>query len=206
MAEPRLTQRQLEIFHFIKNYIEEKCYPPALRDIAEDFSITVKAVHDHIKALQSKGIIDYTPRRSRSIKILCSMEIEQPEIEILELPILGVVAAGYPIFSEENYDGKLEISANMLSGGGEFFALRVEGESMRDAGILDGDYAVIEKAESASNGTIVVARINEEGVTLKRFFRESNRFRLQPENPNFQPLYTSDIQILGRLKMVIRSY
>lgn len=202
-----LTPRQQEVYQFLISYIGKQQYPPSMREIAEAFSISVKAVHDHIRALERKGAIRYTPRRSRSIEIIGELtDEEESGGDVIQLPLLGHVAAGAPLFAEENFDGTFPISESLLPGSGEYFALKVEGDSMVDAGILDGDFAVIEKCESASNGTIVVARTNEGSVTLKRFFKESNRFRLQAENSSYLPIYTSSVQILGRLRMIFRTY
>lgn len=202
-----LTDRQREVYRYILDYISSHQYPPSIREVAAAFSVSVKAAYDHIQALERKGFISYIPRQSRSIEILNLQDLpDRTGEEILQLPILGIVAAGMPVFAEENYDGYLPVSSSLIRGQGDFFALKVVGQSMINAGILDGDYAVIDKCDSASNGTIVVARTTEGGVTLKRFYRESNRFRLEAENPAYPSIFVSKVQVLGKLKMIIRSY
>jgi repressor LexA len=124
---------------------------------------------------------------------------------MVSVPLLGSVAAGLPLLAEENLERTLQLTADML-GTGNYFALHIDGDSMIGAGIHDGDIAIIRQTPQADNGEIVVARIAEESVTLKRYFKEHNRIRLQPENDAFQPIYTQDMRILGKLHMIIRNY
>ncbi|MBL7006947.1 MAG: transcriptional repressor LexA [Spirochaetia bacterium] len=198
-----LTKRQKEVVEFIRDYIQEHSYPPSIRDIASSFSISVKAAFDHVKALEKKQVIKSDMNRSRSLEIL-SDEFS-PMHEALSIPLLGSVAAGMPLLTEENLDGTLSISSEML-GNGNFFALKVKGDSMINAGIFDGDYAIVRQTNTASNGDIVVAWVQEDAVTLKRFFIENNRVRLQAENDAYPPIYTQDVRIVGQLQMVIRNY
>jgi repressor LexA len=199
-----LTQRQREILAFITEYINGHAYPPTMREIGAYFSISVKGAYDHIAALRKKGCLRLGDKRSRTIEIIKRTE-EGTEDLFVEVPILGTVAAGKPILAEENWEGSIPIHHSLLKKNRPYFALKVRGDSMTGAGIMDGDIAVIEKQETVNNKDIVVAVVDE-AVTLKRFFRESTRFRLEPENKAYKPIYTQDVRILGRLAHVIRSY
>ena len=198
-----LTKRQEETLDYIKQYVDEHNYPPTIREMAASFNISVKGAYDHIKALEKKGRIKCDGNRSRTIEILDRKEVPQPET--VQIPILGKVAAGQPIFTEENYDGKLDMPASSY-GKGSYFALHVSGDSMQDIGILDGDVAIFNQKNTADNGDIVVAMINDEAYTLKRFFREKNRIKLKAENPIYPPIYTQNVKVLGKLKCIVRDY
>lgn len=198
-----LTKRQIEVVQFIQEYISDNTYPPTIREIAARFQISVKAAFDHIKALDKKGVIKSSSNRSRSLEIVD--QAYTSHVELVNVPLLGSIAAGTPLLAEENLERTLQITADML-GTGDYFALHVQGDSMVEAGICDGDIAVIRQSPEAENGEIVVARIAEESVTLKRYFKEHNRIRLQPENQSYQPIYTQDMRILGKLHMIIRNY
>lgn len=196
-----LTDRQKEVLNYISAFSEEHMYPPTIREIADWFQISVKGAYDHVKALERKGTLRIGVNRSRSIEVLSR---EKADEGYYEVPLLGTVAAGRPILAEENLEGTIRIPAEML-GSRPGFALRVRGDSMRDAGILDGDLAVIEERPVAENGEIVVAMIDD-AVTLKRFYRETGRIRLTAENPFYAPIYTQDARILGRLRGILRTY
>ena len=197
-----LTKRQQEILDFIKSFISSHKYPPTIREIASNFAISVKGAYDHVKALEKKQQIHCDIGRSRAIEIVTG---EEEAAGFIEVPILGHVAAGIPLFAEENWEGVLKIAAENLTKA-KHFALRVQGDSMEGAGILDGDTAVFEQRQTADNGDIVVAAINDEAVTLKRFYKEKNRVRLKAENPIYPPIYTQNVRILGKLSRIIRSY
>ena len=197
------TRRQTEVLEFIKTFLLGHKYPPTIREIAGHFGISVKGAYDHVKALEKKGLISCDNNRSRAIEII-SPEAEESDGDQIQVPLLGHVAAGIPLFAEENYEGSLSLPRSMV-GNGRTFALRVEGESMTGAGIMDGDIAVFVQQAQVENGQIVVAMVDE-AVTLKRFYKEKNRIRLQAENPAFPPLYTADVRVLGRLVALIRSY
>ncbi|WP_428769668.1 transcriptional repressor LexA [Treponema sp. HNW] len=200
MKEP--TSRQQEVLHFITSFTELNSCPPTVRETAEHFSISVKAVQDHFTALRKKGYIAPAEGRSRSLKVL----IDDPEFKRPKrVPVLGTVAAGLPVFCDENYNGCVYVPSSLIKEEGAYFALYVRGDSMKDAGILDGDLALIRKQEAASNGTIVVALI-EDSVTLKRFFKEPSRIRLQAENAAYSPIYCQNVKILGVLSNIIRNY
>ena len=195
-----ITRRQTEILDFIKDYLVANKYPPTVREIGINFTISPKAAHDHLKALGKKGFITYCSNRSRTIELTQGIE----DTETVRIPILGNVAAGTPLNAEEIYDGSVFVPATCLKKG-KHFALHVRGESMMGAGIMDGDLAVCLQQPLAENGQIIVA-MTEDGVTLKRFFKEKNRVCLQAENPRYPSIYTSDVKILGRLVSIIRQY
>jgi repressor LexA len=196
-----LTTRQEEVLAFLNDFIEKNSYPPTVRETAKAFSISIKGAYDHIKALEKKGVIKLQENRSRALEVIDRREGDNSMVEV---PVLGTIAAGYPIFAEENRESSIKLPAG-LAKAGRCFALRVKGESMKDAGIHPGDLAIIEQRSTAENGEIVAALIDD-SATLKRFFRESSRIRLQAENPDFAPIFTQDVRILGVLKTIIRSY
>ena len=198
-----LTVRQREMLEFINGYIEQHRYPPAIRDLAEHFSISIGGAYDHLKALRKKGYVRSAEGRSRSLEVLDDGSAARRH-RLLHIPLLGRVAAGAPVFAEENIARTIGVSSELV-GTGTYFALRVRGDSMCDAGILDGDIAIVRRQEHADNGDIVVAMI-EEAATLKRFFLESNRIRLQAENAAYPPIFTQNLRILGKLRAVQRSY
>jgi repressor LexA len=200
-----ITDRQKEVLTFISDFTEENSCPPTVREISEHFGISLRAIQDHITALQKKGFLSQTQKKSRSIKVLYDLRDKEPEIFVGKVPLLGNVAAGKPLLSEENLDGYLNLTEPFVRPGKSYFAMRVHGQSMINAGILDGDLAVIEQANTAVDGQIVVAVIDD-AVTLKRYYRESNRIRLQPENPEFQAIYCSDVRIAGVLSNIVRTY
>ncbi|MDR1410792.1 MAG: transcriptional repressor LexA [Spirochaetaceae bacterium] len=197
-----LTDRQREILTFITRYINAHTYPPTIREIADDFEISIKGAHDHVTALKKKGYVR-NDKRSRTLEVI--KRDGEEDGGSIEIPILGPVAAGVPILAEENWDGVVPISRSMLKRGSRYFALKVKGDSMEGAGILDGDMAIIEQREVAENGEIVVAMVND-ATTLKRYYREKARIRLQPENDNYKPIYSQDVRLLGRVAKIIRSY
>ncbi len=198
-----LTKRQEETLEYIKTFITQHNYPPTIRELAAYFSISVKGAYDHIKALEKKGQIKCSGNRSRTIEIIDDDSKSGPET--VNIPILGKVAAGKPLFAEENYSGTINMPSSRL-GNGHFFALNVAGDSMQDIGILDGDIAIFNQRNTAQNGDIVVAMINDEAYTLKRFYKEKNRIKLQAENPIYPPIYTQNVKILGKLKCIVRDY
>jgi len=198
-----LTVRQREVLDFINGYLEQHRYPPSIRDLAEHFRISIRGAYDHLKALRKKGYVRSSEGRSRSLEVLDDGSAERQH-RLVRIPLLGRVAAGLPVFADENVEGTIAVSDELL-GAGSHFALRVRGASMCDAGILDGDIAIVRRQEDADNGDIVVAMI-QEAATLKRFFRESNRIRLQAENPDFPPIFTQNLRILGKLRAVQRTY
>jgi len=199
-----LTKRQKEVLSFIANHINKHSYPPTIREIAEHFSISVKGAYDHIAALKRKNCLKQDGNRSRTMALTETKEEEESKL-LLKIPVVGTVAAGIPILSEENWEGTLTLHRPSLKKNRVYFAVRVRGDSMQGAGIMDGDMAVIEKQNVAANGEIVVAVVDE-AVTLKRFYKESSRIKLQAENPDYKPIYCQDVRILGRLAQIIRQY
>lgn len=197
-----LTNRQSEILEFIKQFIRNHKYPPTIREIAAHFSISVKGAYDHVKALEKKERIRCDLGRSRAIEII---DNGTTEVDFVEVPLIGHVAAGIPLFAEENFDGMIKVSSENLNQG-RHFALRVQGDSMEGVGILGGDIAIFEQRQQADNGDIVVAIINDEAVTLKRFYKEKNRVKLKAENPVYPPIYTQNVRVLGKLSCIIRNY
>ena len=198
-----LTRRQQEVLAFIEAFIENHGYPPTMREIARHFEISVKAIFDHVKALEKKQKIRCDFNRSRALELV-KPPAEEKE-EIAEIPLLGSVAAGKPLFADENLERMLKFPASSLKTG-NYFALNVKGDSMQGVGILDGDTAIFIQRSTANNGDIVVARVNEEAVTLKRFFHEKNRIKLKAENPVYPPIYSQNVTILGKLEFIIRNY
>ncbi|MFW6343786.1 MAG: transcriptional repressor LexA [Sediminispirochaetaceae bacterium] len=202
----KLTARQEEILRFICSFIEEHSYPPTMREIAGQFGISPKGAHDHVKALEKKGKIKYDEKRSRTIELLNPQNSESAVDETRKIPLLGNVAAGKPLFAEENFERMVLFPSAKLKQNGTYFALSVNGDSMQDAGILDGDTAVFLQNSSPENGDIVVARVDDEAVTLKRFYKEKNRVKLKAENPVYPPIYSQNVTVLGKLEHIIRSY
>ena len=200
------TNRQKEVLEFIARFTDENGYPPTVREIGDHFDISLRAVQDHIAACQKKGYLSQCQKRSRSIRVLKNEEgVSETKAFTSRIPLLGTVAAGKPLLSEENVDGYVTIAEPFVRPGKTYFALRVRGSSMINAGILEGDLAIIEKADVASEGQIVVAVVDN-AITLKRFYREENRIRLQPENPDFQPIYTNDAHLAGIMVGLVRTY
>ena len=198
------TERQKEVLDFISVYVQNHAYPPTIREVADNFSISVKGAQDHLSALKKKGLLRQGDKKPRTIKLVKSGREEGEAFK--EVPVLGVVAAGRPILAIENMDGSIRLHPSLLKNGRKYFALRVKGDSMEEAGIMDGDTAVIEHRNMVRNGEIAVVMLDD-SVTLKTFYRESSRIRLQPENSRYSPKYYSqDLQILGKLIHIFRSY
>ena len=199
----QITERQQEVLDFISAYSRENSYPPTVREIGEHFGISLRAVQDHIAALQKKGYLSQTQKRARSISVIGDRQ--EPEMFVSKVPLLGTVAAGKPLLSEENLDGYVNLTEPFVRPGKSYFALRVRGQSMIEAGILEGDLAVVEQTPTAVDGQIVVAVIDN-AITLKRFYKEADRIRLQPENSSFEPIYARDVTIVGILSNIVRTY
>ena len=198
-----LTGCQRQVLAFIKRHLAENNYPPTVRDVSTHFKISTKAAYDHIKALERKRIIRIDGNRARAIGLLAGNDEEQQDTHV-NIPLIGEVAAGAPLFAEENYERTIKLPVDLV-GSGKHFALRVCGDSMHNAGIFDGDIAIVRYQNTADNGQIVVALIDG-AVTLKRYFREGYRIRLEAENPAFSPIFTQNAQLLGRLSHILRSY
>ncbi len=199
----KLTTKQDNILNFIKDNIRETGFPPTVREIGDEFSITVKGAYDHVKAIEKKGYIRTEKNKSRAIIVLDQSDIAKTDA--VNIPLLGRIAAGAPLFAEENIEEYLSFPKSMF-GKGDFFALDVRGDSMIEGGILDGDIAIIRKQETANNGDIVAALVEDEEATLKRFKQTGKNIQLIPENPAYQPIITTDVKILGILSGVFRKY
>jgi repressor LexA len=200
-----LTLRQKEVLDFIRNFVSEHRFPPTIREISQFFQVSPKSAHDHVRAMEKKGALSFNKNRSRTIEVLDGSGLREEGVRMI--PVVGTVAAGNPVFADENLEGYLPVSERYLKKG-EYFALRVKGDSMIDAGILNGDLAIILKQNTACDGDIVVALVNDENATLKRFYQEKNRVRLEAENPAFKTRYEQkrNVLVLGRLAHVMRAY
>ncbi|MCH7476660.1 MAG: transcriptional repressor LexA [SAR324 cluster bacterium] len=205
-----LTHRQKEVLNFIGEYTEANGFPPSVRDIARHFNLVSAAgVHKHIKSLVKKNYLSKHDFISRSLRVIKGDGSRpQPLGEMRELPLMGLVAAGQPIEAIEQNQETLSVPISEAGRSANRFLLRVKGDSMNDDGILDGDYVILEGRKEARNGETVVALINGAEATLKRFFREDGRIRLQPANPNMSPLIFSagDLQIQGIVVGVWRRF
>ena len=200
MVELSLTKRQQEIFDFIKRYSARHGYPPTVRDIGKAIGLTSSStVHAHLANLEKLGALRRDPTKPRAMEIL---DKAKKAIAPSGLPLVGRVAAGQPILAEENIEDYVEVPQIAGGDAGEY-VLKVQGDSMKNAGILEGDYVVVRQSDDAKNGEIVVALIEDE-ATVKRFFREKDRVRLQPANKDFKAIRTRDAKVLGRVVGVFR--
>lgn len=192
-----LTAKQSEIYEFIKDSIIAKGYPPTVRDICDAVHLkSTSSVHSHLNTLEEKGYIRRDPALPRAIEILDD-NFNLSRRELVNVPIVGRVACGEPIFAEENTEGYFPIPPEYL-GTKKSYMLKVRGDSMVNVGIFDGDLVLVEEANSARNSEIVVALV-EDGATVKRFFKENGHIRLQPENDNLDPIIVDDCTIMGKV-------
>jgi repressor LexA len=201
VVDLKLTKRQQEIFEFIKQYSSRHGYPPTVRDIGKAIGLTSSStVHAHLANLEKLGLVRRDPTKPRALELLgeAARKLARPA----GLPVVGRVAAGSPILAEENIEDYVEVPPIAGGEAGEY-VLKVRGESMKDAGILDGDYVIVHRQETADNGEIVVALVGEE-ATVKRYFRESDHIRLQPENVAMEPIRTREASVLGKVVGVCR--
>ena len=202
----KLNEKEKAMYEFITDTIRSEGYPPTVRDIQSALHIkSTSTVHAYLARLEEKGYIRRDAGKSRSVRI-DEMSGERRSSMTVKVPVVGSVAAGTPILAVENNEGYIDFPLmNRRSATGQLFALRIKGESMIGAGILDGDIVVISKTAYAENGEIVVA-LTEGEATVKRFFKENGHFRLQPENPAMEPIILDDVMILGKVIAVIRYY
>jgi len=202
LSEKPATERQTAILDCINAFTSEHGYPPSVREIGERVGLSSSStIHSHLKSLERRGMIQRDPTKPRALRTERSMGPAAPESVVM--PILGRVAAGVPITAQEDLEGEFVLPAAFVSRGSDGFMLRVKGDSMIEAGIFDGDLLVVRPQVSADNGEIVVAMIEGE-ATVKRFYREGGRFRLQPENAAMAPIYANDVDIVGRVEAVVR--
>jgi repressor LexA len=195
--------KQSEILNFIKKQLKEKGYPPSVREICVGVGLkSTSTVHGHLERMEKKGLIKRDKTKTRAIEII---EDSFNKKELINIPLIGTVTAGVPILAFENIEDTFSIPADFVKSTKELFMLRIKGESMIEAGILNGDLAIIEKDNSAENGEIVVALIDND-ATLKRFYKEKDYIRLQPENSSMAPIIVSDCTILGKLVGLYREY
>lgn len=200
-----LYRRQKQILDFIKQYIDKYSYSPTLGEIAEAIGVSSLAtVHEHLQALVQKRVIKRFDGAVRGIEIV-DQKISTA-LKGIELPILGFIAAGSPIQPYTDPDATVRVAPSMLSGKKRSYVLQVKGDSMIEDGILDGDYVIIEEQNTANDGDIVVALLDNGLATLKRFFKEKNRIRLEPANAAMEPIYTTDVKIQGKCVGVIRRF
>lgn len=202
MSRTKPSGKQLEILDYIRRTILEKGYPPAVREICEAVHLrSTSSVHAHLEALERNGCIRRDPTKPRTIEIL-DETFNFPRRELVNVPIVGQVAAGEPILAEQNIVDYFPLPVDMLPNQ-ETFILKVHGDSMMNAGILDGDDLIVAKQSYAMNGQIVVAMI-EDGATVKRFYKEKGHYRLQPENDAMDPIIVPEVSILGRAVGLLR--
>lgn len=193
----RTENRQIEILKFIHTRVTEKGYPPTVREIGEAVQLSsTSTVHGHLSRLEKKGLILRDPTKPRAIE-LTSSGLEKIDVQPNSIPMLGVVTAGEPILAVEDASDFFPIPPDLANSIGSLFMLTIRGESMINAGILDGDQVIVRKQQSAQNGDIVIAMTDEDEATCKRFFKEQDHIRLQPENDYLEPIILPDVTILG---------
>lgn len=204
MASGRITPKQQEILDFLKKEILMKGYPPAVREICEAVHLkSTSSVHSHLETLEKNGYIRRDPTKPRAIEIMDDgFNYLRTETEITSIPVVGTVAAGQPLLAIENITDYFPFPANLLPNE-ETFILKVKGDSMINMGIYDGDYLIVEKTNTANNGDVVVALVDD-SATVKRFYAEDGHFRLQPENDFMDPIIVDNVEILGKAIRLIR--
>ncbi len=204
MAYGKISKKQQEILEYIKNEILNKGFPPAVREICEAVDLkSTSSVHAHLEALEKNGYIRRDPTKPRAIEILDD-NFNLTRREVVNVPLVGTVAAGQPILAVQNIEGYFPIPAEYMPNT-QSFLLKVKGDSMINAGILNGDQVLVKQASTANNGEMVVALI-EDGATVKTFYRENGHIRLQPENDTMDPIIVKDCQILGKVFGVFRFF
>ena len=200
-----LTKRQKDVLNVIKKYIATNGYPPTVREIAEIMKLSSPAtIQVHLDMIEKKGYIKKHGNMNRTIELLVNNEYENTQA--IDIPLLGKVTAGSPIEAIENPDEYFTVPSSLVNGKKEIFALNVSGDSMINAGIFDNDIVIIEKSNTAHNGDIVVAMNDDNEVTIKRFYKEKNHFRLQPENDYMEPIILDNVTILGKLIGLYRAF
>lgn len=217
----QLTKKQQVIYDFICTFTEDNGYAPSIREICDGVGLKSTAtVHNHIENLRSLGVLDKTSMKNRALSVVKQNECEEedseeeeihlsdvqimPDCEIANVPVIGRVAAGQPIFATENFERTFPLPMDMV-GNSETFMLKVKGESMINVGIFDGDYIIVRRQPTAHNGDIIVALIEDE-ATVKTYYKEKDYFRLQPENDYMQPIIATEITVLGKVTGLIRKF
>jgi len=201
-----LSDKQIEILDFIKKKLQTKGYPPSVREICDAVGLkSTSTVHGHLERLEKKGIIRRDATKPRAIEILDSFSNIFSSREMVNIPIVGKVTAGQPILAVENVEETFPLPLDFVDGSSSSFMLTIQGDSMINAGILNNDYVIVRQQPTAKNGDIVVALIEDE-ATVKRFYKEKDYIRLQPENPTMDPILISDVKILGIVTGVLRKF
>ena len=208
-----LTKRQQEIWEFLVEYVDAHGYPPTVREIGEQVGLaSPSTVHAHLANLERAGLIKRDPTKPRALELTGRVKRGASRDEggtVHALPLLGQIAAGGPLLADQNVDAYIQVPEPLSKGGDEEFLLKVRGDSMQDAGILDGDFVVVKRQQDARDGDIVVALAGDDETTdeatVKRFFRESGRIRLQPENESYEPIYAAHVDVLGKVIGVFRT-
>ncbi len=204
MAGGKITKKQEEILEYIKDQILERGFPPAVREICQAVHLkSTSSVHSHLESLEKNGYIRRDPTKPRAIEIL-DESFQMLRREMVNVPVVGTVAAGQPIFAEQNIENYFPIPSEYMPNQPSFI-LKVKGDSMVNAGILDGDRVVVQQQSTAENGDIVVALVDD-SATVKTFYKEDGYFRLQPENDVMEPIIVKDLQILGKVFGVMRFF
>lgn len=207
MENKALTERQKNVLDFIKKYSAEHGYPPAIREICKGVGLSSPAtVFVHLKNLESLGYVKTTSNKFRTIEVLCENEYIETSEDVVKVPLLGKITAGSPITAIEQPNEFFDIPASLIPATSTVFTLHVSGESMINAGIFDGDYVIVQKQNTARNGEIVVAMTEENEATLKRFFKEKDHIRLQPENDTMDPIILDNCTILGKAIGLYRKF
>ncbi|CDB75427.1 transcriptional repressor LexA [Clostridium sp. CAG:265] len=197
-----LKDKQLLIYEFLKDFTSQKGYPPTVREICKAVGLkSTSSVHGHLKQLEKEGLIKRDPTKPRALEIVDSVVKK----EMINVPIIGRVTAGLPILANENIEDSFPLPLDYVKHNNDLFMLKISGSSMIKAGILDGDFAIIERTQTASNGDKIVALIENE-ATLKTFYRENDHIRLQPENDDMEPIIVDNCSILGKLIGIYRTY
>ena len=202
MHQEQITAKQTEILEYIKECVLKKGYPPSVREICEAVHLkSTSSVHSHLATLEEKGYIRRDPTKPRTIEII-DEEFNPARRELVNIPVIGTVAAGQPILAEENISDYFPVPADILPNA-DVFMLEVKGESMINAGILNGDKVIVRMQNTAENGEMVVALLDD-SATVKTFYKEDGHYRLQPENDTMEPIITDKVQILGRVIGIFR--
>ncbi len=202
----RTENRQVEVLKFIHTCVSQKGYPPTVREIGEGVSLSsTSTVHGHLSRLEKKGMIQRDPTKPRAIE-LTALGLETIGAQQESIPMLGTVTAGEPILAVEEASDYFPIPPNLTTQDGQLFMLTIRGESMINAGILDGDQVIVRKQTSAENGDIVIAMTEEEEATCKRFYKEKDHIRLQPENDFMEPIILPIVKILGQVVGLYRHF
>ncbi|WP_010286197.1 transcriptional repressor LexA [Kurthia massiliensis] len=202
----KVSKRQEDILAFIKAEVRSKGYPPSVREIGEAVGLASSStVHGHLARLESKGLIRRDPTKPRAIEVLDPLEDRVSKHAVMHVPLVGKVTAGMPITAIENIEEYFPIPSSYGTSDDHIFMLEIMGDSMIEAGILNGDYVIVKQQSTADNGDIVVAMTKENEATVKRFYKEAHHFRLQPENATMQPIIVDQVSVLGKVVGLYRN-